>query len=32
VQVLAIGEDRLLGLWRDEFDVEQVHLYDIRKP
>jgi len=32
VDVLDIGEDRLLGLWRDALGVEQVHVYAVHKP
>jgi hypothetical protein len=32
VEVLDISDDRLLGLWRDAFDVEHVHLYAVEKP
>ena len=32
VKVLDIRGDRLLGLWRDESDVEYVRVYAIRKP
>jgi hypothetical protein len=32
VQVLEIGEDYVMGLHRDEFEVEYVHIYELRKP
>jgi hypothetical protein len=31
VTVTHIGDDFLLGIWRDEFDVEYVRLYDLEK-
>jgi len=32
VQILEIGDNYILGLERDELDVEYVTLYDLRKP
>jgi len=31
LQVFEIGEDYLLGVWMDEFDVEYVQVYRLRK-
>ncbi len=31
-RVLEIGADYLLGVWRDEFDVEHLRQYDLVKP
>lgn len=31
-EVHEIGEDALLGVWRDDADVEHVRLYRILKP
>jgi hypothetical protein len=31
-QVFEIGEDYVLGNWRDELDIEHVRLYRIVKP
>ena len=27
-----IGDDYIIGVWRDELDVEHVRLYDLQKP
>lgn len=32
LQVRDIGDDYVLGIWRDEFEVERVRLYRLRKP
>lgn len=32
VQILDVGEDYLLGLYRDELDVEYLHVYDLVRP
>ena len=31
-RIWEIGENYLLGTWRDELDVEEVRLYGILKP
>ena len=31
-EVNQIGDDFVLGVWRDEFDVEHVHVYGLIKP
>lgn len=31
-RVTDIGDDYLLGVWRDDMDVETVRLYELRKP
>lgn len=31
-QALDIGEDYVLGVWRDDMDLEHVRLYDLKKP
>lgn len=31
LRVAAIGEDYLLGIWRDEFDVEHVRMYALTR-
>jgi hypothetical protein len=30
-RALDIGEDYILGMWRDEFDVEYLHLYQLTR-
>ena len=32
LQVLEVGEDYLLGLYRDELDVEYLRLYALERP
>ncbi len=32
LRVLEIGVDNVLGIWRDEFDVEHLRRYEITKP
>ncbi|MBT8396809.1 MAG: hypothetical protein HKO65_05725 [Gemmatimonadetes bacterium] len=32
IQVFEIGEDYVLGLFRDDFEVEYVHIYELAKP
>ncbi|NIM49980.1 MAG: hypothetical protein GTN78_22390 [Gemmatimonadales bacterium] len=32
LRLLDIGDDCVLGLWRDELDVEHVRLYELSKP
>jgi hypothetical protein len=31
-EVLEIGDDRALGVWRDALDVEYLRVYAIEKP
>jgi hypothetical protein len=30
--VNQIGDNFLLGVWRDEYDVEHIHMYGLIKP
>ena len=30
--VSQIGDDFVLGVWRDEYDVEHIHMYGLIKP
>ena len=32
VRILEIGHDYVLGVYRDDLEVEYVHLYELRKP
>ena len=32
VEVLEIGEDYVIGLYRDELEVEYVQVYELAKP
>jgi len=32
IRVLEIGHDYVLGVYRDDLEVEYVHLYELRKP
>lgn len=32
LRLLDIGADRVVGLWRDEFDVQTLRVYELRKP
>jgi hypothetical protein len=31
-RIFQIGDDYLLGMWREDLDVEQVRLFTIEKP
>jgi streptogramin lyase len=31
-RIFQIGDDYLLGMWRDDLDVEQVRLFTVEKP
>ena len=31
-QVIQIGDDYVLGVWKDDLDVEHVRLYALAKP
>jgi hypothetical protein len=31
-RVLEIGDDYVLGVWRDDLDVEYLRKYELRKP
>jgi hypothetical protein len=31
-EVSQVGDDFVLGVWRDEFDVEHIHMYGLIKP